>query len=718
MQDAKNLKEYRVEIEEPLARGFLNQTLDTYAGDYQRARAAAFADGDINHLIAEVVKVKDAVLPQLHALFLDFKKNAEAAGVKVHFAKTATEARALIVEIANTTGSKKIVKSKSMTAEEIRLNPTLLAHGLFVTETDLGDWIMQLRQEGPSHMILPALHLSRLQVAELLADFTGTVQEPDIEQLVKLARHQLRKDFIEADMGISGANFAIADSGTIGLVTNEGNARLVTTLPRVHVVLMGIDKLVPHLSDCLKILKVLPPNATGQTITSYVTWITGANECLAASDKKKDIHVVVLDNGRLEIAGDPLFSQVIRCVRCGACANVCPIYRLVGGHAMGHIYMGAIGLILTYFFHGPDKAKNIVQTCINCQACKDICAAGIDLPRLIKEVHVRIQKEKGRSLSNQLLGRIIANRQLFHALLRTAGWAQMPLAGKDGFLQHLPMMACKKHDFKALPTIAEKPFRDLFPKLPQPAGILRLRIALFSGCVQDFIYPEQMEAAFRLFAARKVAMTFPMGQSCCGQPLQMLAEPQAARDIAIHNIRAFENEEIDYIVTLCASCASHLKHGYPLLLANDPALFEKTLAFAVKVFDFSSFVYDILGLKAEDFSGDGRRVTFHAPCHLCRGLGVHEAPRELLQATGLAFLEAEEAEVCCGFGGTYSTKFPEISRRMLNKKLDNIENSGAEILATDCPGCIMQLRGGLKKRNSHILVRHTAEILASYIKTG
>ena len=722
MQNAKNLKEYRKEIQESLDDAFLRQTLDTFAVAYRAGRAKAFAEIDVGSLVAEIAAAKDGVLPRLMELYDRFRQNAEAAGVKVHFARDAAEANAIIAAIARQTGSQKIVKSKSMTAEEILLNHALEDRGLEVTETDLGEWIIQLRHEGPSHMVMPAIHLSRHQVRDLFADVTGAHQEPDIVKLVKVARRELRSRFATADMGITGANFAIAETGTIGLVTNEGNARLVTTLPRVHVALLGIDKLVPSLTDALRILKILPRNATGQHITSYVTWITGANECAAADGRKKESHFVVLDNGRLEMAKDPLFSQVFRCVRCGACANVCPVYRLVGGHRMGHVYIGAIGLILTYFFHGPDKARNIVQNCINCEACKDICAGGIDLPRLIKQIHVRIQDRQGHPLPSLLLGQVMKNRRLFHTLLRTAKWAQRPVAGNDGFMRHLPMMFFKEHDFKALPTIADTPFRDRFPQLeretvkrqgPGP----RVKAALFSGCVQDFVYPEQMEAAYKLFADHRVTMSFPMAQSCCGLPLQMMGEARTSREVAIQNIRAFEREDVDCVVTLCASCASHLKHIYPILLADDPGLQAKAREFAARVIDFSSFAHDVLGLTAADFAGDNKAATFHAPCHLCRGLGVHDAPRALLRDAGLDYREADESEVCCGFGGTFSAKFPELSAELLRKKLDHVEATGAELLLTDCPGCVMQLRGGLKKRGSRIVVVHTAEALAARKKT-
>ncbi len=713
MQDAKNLAGYRRQCNESLANDFLRNALDTFAVAYRTSRANAFAEFDVQALIHEVAAMKDDVLQRLDELYAQFKTVAEAAGVTVHLAKDDQEANDIILRIARDSGSTKILKTKSMTAEETLLNHALEAHGLEVVESDLGEWIIQLRQEGPSHMVMPAIHLSRYQVRDLFTEVTGAKQEEDIEKLVKVARRELRQKFVEADMAVTGANFAIAETGTIGTVTNEGNARLATTLPRVHVALFGIDKLVPTIGDALKILRVLPRNATGQQITSYITWVTGANECAAGPDGKKEIHFVVLDNGRREMAKDPLFAQVFRCVRCGACANVCPVYRLIGGHKMGHIYIGAIGLILTYFFHGRDKARNLVQNCINCEACKDICAGGIDLPRLIKTVHARIQDEEGHPLPSLLLGKVLKNRKLFHTLLRTAKWAQKPVAGNDGFMRHLPMIFFKEHDFKALPTVAEKPFRDLWPKIRPTVSSPRVKVGLFSGCVQDFVYPEQMVAAVALFGDHQVAMSFPMEQSCCGLPVQMMGEMKASRDVALQNLQAFATADVDYIVTLCASCASHLKHNYPELLKDDPGLQQQVAAFTAKVIDLSSFVHDVLKLGPQDFVGDGRSVTYHAPCHLCRGLGVHEAPRNLMRSAGMDYRECFEEEVCCGFGGTYSAKFPELSEQLLKRKMEHVQATGADLLLTDCPGCVMQLRGGLHKNGSSIEVRHTVEALAA-----
>ncbi len=724
MQTAKTLKKYRAEIRNSLENNFLRQTLDAFAVAYRAGRAEAFKAYDLPAMIAQIAKIKDNAGQRMMELFAEFSDNAAKNGVTVHLAKDAGEANRIIAEIARKSGTKQVVKSKSMTAEETLLNHELEDQGLSVTETDLGEWIIQLRQEGPTHMVLPAIHLSRHQVSSLFSKVTGKKQIPEIELLVKVARRELRQKYIAADMGITGANFAVANTGTLGLVTNEGNARLTTTLPRLHVTLCGLDKLLPTIGDALKVLKILPKNAIGQNITSYVTWITGANECASAKSGYKESHVVFLDNGRLKLADDPIFSQVLRCVRCGACANVCPVYRLVGGHKMGHIYIGAIGLILTYFFHGQEKAKNLVQNCINCGACKDVCASDIDLPRLITEIHARIQDKTGHPLSSMLFGKVIKNRKLFHSLLRMARLAQKPLAGNSNldssnqgsYLRHLPLILSKEHNFRRLPAIADTPFRDLWNNLRPQVEQPRHRVALFAGCVQDFVYPEQLTSVLRSMERHKVAVAFPMQQTCCGLPAQMMGEKEAAKEVAKLNIRAFENTGCDHIMTACPSCASQLKHAYVKLLKNDGNWANRAQTFSKKIIDYSSYLQDILGVEPGEFAQNGPKVTYHAPCHLCRGMDVHDAPRELMRIAGLDYIPCKEEETCCGFGGTYSVKFPELSSELLAKKLSNVEATKASTLLIDCPGCIMQLRGGLKAKNSTITVRHLAEAVADQMK--
>ncbi|MFO8032338.1 MAG: LUD domain-containing protein [Desulfohalobiaceae bacterium] len=711
MQTAQDLKQYRRQLQDAMQEDFQRQALDNFVQAYRQGRAKAFAGMDLKELTSRIGANKQQSLSRLEELYQEFRARAEEKGIKVHLAGNEQEANRIIADIARENDCQRLVKAKSMTAEETQLNEYLENQGLEVIETDLGEWIIQLRHEGPTHMVMPAIHLSRNQVSELFSQVTGQSQGTDIKDLVQVARRELRQRFATADMGITGANFAIADSATLGLVTNEGNARLVTTLPRVHVALVGLDKLTSSLGEALTTLQALPKNATGQAISSYVTWISGSNQCAAAAEGQKTMHVVFLDNGRLALARDPVFSQALQCVRCGACANVCPIYRLVGGHKYGHIYIGAIGLILTYFYHGRDKAQQLAKNCLNCQACKEVCIAGIDLPRLIKEVQGVMQQEDQAPATERSLARVLKNRKLFHGMLRSAKYAQKPISWRQPYLRHMPHFLLREHGYKQLPALAKRPFRDIFPKLHTKSQNPKYRIALFSGCLQDFVYPEQLKAGLAAIPTHEVEVDFPLQQGCCGLPLLMLGQKQAAREVARHNLQAMDPAEYDYIMTMCASCGSHLKENYPLLLQEIPGQQVKAQQFADKVIDFSSFMVDVLGWSSA-YSDQGPKACYHAPCHLCRGLNVQEAPRRLLQAAGLQYLEHEEEQSCCGLGGTYSVKFPEVSAEILGNKLDLIEGLGAEVLVTDCPGCILQLRGGARARQSKLQVLHMAEALS------
>jgi iron-sulfur cluster protein len=720
IQTAQDMKTYKAKIKTALENRFLRQALDNFASAYKVSRDKAFDGIDLETLKQQIAESKDQALPQLEAFFHRFKEKAEAAGAVVHLAATAQEANEIIARIGRENQVKTIVKSKSMTAEETHLNDHLESQGFKVTETDLGEWIIQLRHEGPSHMVMPAIHLSRRQVGKLFSEVTGKPLDlEDIDRMVKVARSELRPAFQTADMGISGANFAIAETGTLGIMTNEGNGRLTTTLPRVHLALVGLEKLVPDLAAALRIMKVLPKNATGQALTSYVTWITGAVPCDASDTGRKKMHIVFLDNGRLELAKDPVFAEALRCIRCGACSNVCPVYGKVGGHTLGHVYIGAIGLILTYFYHGKDNARAIVRNCLNCQACKSVCPVNIDLPYLIKKIYGNVLKDEGtRPVKNTVLSAVMKNRRMFHSLLKAAAAVQKPLVQSEaGVLRHLPFVFGKSHDFRTLPALAERSFRDQWPSLRPRLDSPTMRVALFGGCVADFVSPEQAVSLLRLLTAYNVQMEYPMGQSCCGLPAMMMAEEETAREVAVQNLNALEIDRYDYVLVLCASCGSHLKEGYRhLLLTSKPEAMEKWRMLRDKLMDFSSFIVNVLKVSPDRFQQNGKKAAYHSPCHLCRGLGVTREPRALLPIAGLAYLPCKDEDVCCGFGGSYSLEFPEISAEILHQKLDHVEQTGAEVLVTDCPGCVLQLRGGMNKRNSRVQVRHIAEVVAENLK--
>ena len=716
MAEHKNMKEYHGQIREALDDAFLRKTLDKFAVDYKANRARIFQGWDVPELIKDVADIKDNAAQHMMELFEQFKKEAEKRGVHVHLAADAAEANRIIARIGKDNNCKTVIKSKSMTAEEIHLNPALEREGFRVVETDLGEWIIQNRNEGPSHMVMPAIHLSRYQVADLFSEITKKQQDrEDVQKMVKVARKELRAEYVNADMGISGANFAVADAGLIGTVTNEGNLRLVTTLPRVHVVLAGLEKLIPTVADALRCIQVLPRNATAQAITSYVTWIAGANECEVGPNGKKEMHIVFLDNGRSKIVKDPAFKDILRCVRCGACANVCPVYRLIGGHKMGYVYIGAVGLALTYLYHGADKARSLVQNCIGCESCNNVCSAGIDLAGIIRDIRSRLIKDEGNNAAGGVMSIVMKDRKRFHNLLKFVKFSQAPLTTKGGrFIRHLPeILTGGDQTFRQLPALAPKSFRQLFKTVVKNPAQPKYTVGLFSGCAQDFIYPEQLVAGVRVLNKLGVAVEFPEAQSCCGLPLEMMGQRAASLEVSAQNVQGFDAGKYHAIITLCASCAGHLQHSYPKLLKGTADEFAANI-FAKKVVNFTDYVYKNFDLKPEDFKPTTDKVCYHAPCHM-RNNGILEQPRALLSMAA-NYTPAVEEDTCCGFGGTFSVKFPELSAEMGRKKVANGEASGADIMVTDCPGCIMQLRGVATANDSKLKLEHMAELLARTMK--
>ncbi len=706
---------YKKELVKHIQNKFQRKALATFASSYKQARKNAFSEIDVDELKRKIHKIKSNAIERIEELFEEFKKNAQKKGIHVHFAKDAAEARRIILNIAKENSCKNIVKSKSMTSEEIFLNSYLESNGLEVVETDLGEWIIQLRKEGPSHMVMPAIHLSREDVAKTFSETLNQHIDSSINTLVKVARKNLREKFALADMGLTGANFAIADCATIGIVSNEGNARLVATLPRIHVAIIGIDKLLPSLSDALIILNGLTKNATAQNISTYVSWITGCVETTTNENEKKIFHIVFLDNGRLSLSKDPVFREALYCVRCGACSNICPIYRIVGGHGYGHIYIGAIGLVLTYFYHGINNDRSLVQNCLNCHACKDICIAGIDLPRLIKEIDFVIKKQTKEKRFSKFIAEILKNRTLFHSILKTARYMQFPFKDKEQYIRHLPHILFKGQEYKRLPALSKTPFRDKFFKLKKQIKNPELKVALFTGCLQDFVYPSHLEAALSILQGRNIEVDLPLSQGCCGLPVEMLGYRDISKELALNNLSAIDPSDYDYILTLCASCASHLKNAYPKILREDIGLSVKAIEFSKKIIDFSSFACDVLKIKDVP-NKRGLKVSYHFPCHLIRGLGVSSAPKKLIELTKVDYIQHQDEDTCCGFGGTYSLKFPEISKEIIYEKLEAIKKLNPDIIITDCPGCIMQIDGAQKKMELNISVMHMAEFLYAFLK--
>ncbi|MDA1215573.1 MAG: LutB/LldF family L-lactate oxidation iron-sulfur protein, partial [Chloroflexi bacterium] len=315
--------------------------------------------------------IKQQTLANLDYYLELVDKSVTRNGGHVHFAKDADEANKIVLEIAKRHDVKRVVKSKSMVSEEIGINQVLEANGIEPVETDLGEYIIQLAKETPFHIIAPALHKSKEQVSDLFHDWLKSQPTNEIEELCRTARDELRDKFATADMGITGANFIVAETGTVMLVTNEGNGRMTTSVPRVQVTLAGMEKVVPALEDLATFIRLLPRSATGQRISTYTTFVGGPRSA-TDEDGPEEFHLVLVDNGRMNVLKDPEMREVLQCIRCGACLNTCPVYQKVGGHAYGWVYSGPIGAILTPLLVGMDEGKELPFASSLCGACKDV----------------------------------------------------------------------------------------------------------------------------------------------------------------------------------------------------------------------------------------------------------------------------------------------------------------------------------------------------------
>jgi L-lactate dehydrogenase complex protein LldF len=369
--------------------------------------------------------IKDETLEHLDRYLEEFTANAERSGARVHWARDAAEACDVIGRIAEQRGARTVVKSKSMASEEIHLNAALARRGIEPVETDLGEYIVQLAGETPSHIVVPAIHKTRAQIAALFAERLGIALSDDVATLAAAARQALRRRFAEADLGISGVNFAVAETGTILILENEGNARLTTSLPRTHVALMGIEKVIPRFADLEVFLQLLPRSGTGQTLTAYQSLITGTKR-RPEDEGPEELHIVLLDNGRSRMLASPVTRQALACIRCGACLNACPVYRQIGGHAYGSVYPGPIGAVLSPQLFGIARTAHLPYASSLCGACRDVCPVKIDIPALL--LHLRAEVVERRVGTGRLRERwafsiyaaLMARPRVFEWVMRLA----------------------------------------------------------------------------------------------------------------------------------------------------------------------------------------------------------------------------------------------------------------------------------------------------------
>ena len=431
---------------------------------FAEKRAAAVAQLDIFEALRDAGKdIRNRGLENLDAYLIKFEEAATARGTVVHWAETAEDVNRIVIEIAQANGVKKIVKSKSMVSEESGLNHALEAVGIQAIETDLGEYIVQLAKEPPSHLIAPAIHKSKEDVAELFQQHHNLPYKLDIPDLTKEARQILRPHFLSADMGISGGNFLIAETGSVALVTNEGNGRMVTTAPKIHVAITGIEKVLPTLDDLATIMRLLPRSATGQSISNYVTVLTGP-KAKDDSDGPEQSHVILVDSGRSAMLGTAM-QEALRCIRCGACMNHCPVYQNIGGHSYGWVYPGPIGAVLTPNFVGLKNALDLPQAATLCNACGVVCPVKIPLPDLMRHLREKQIEQNLRPFGERLsikLWRYVALRPGLYAFAtKLATRFGKLLGGSDGVIHRLPRLDgwTKGRD---MPAPTGKTFRELY----------------------------------------------------------------------------------------------------------------------------------------------------------------------------------------------------------------------------------------------------------------
>ena len=393
-------------------------------------RRAVFPDTDyLEQLRAAGNAIKRRALKQLPRLLEQLEANCTRNGIQVHWAEDSAEANDIVLDIMRRHDARDIVKGKSMVSEEMHLNHFLEEHDIEAVETDLGEFIIQLNHETPSHIIVPAIHKNKDEVAALFHDkIPDTPYTENVEELTAIARRVLRKRFAAAKVGLSGVNFAIAETGTLLLVENEGNGRMCTTVPEVHVAVMGLEKVIEKLSDVPPLLRLLTGSATGQAITTYVNMITSPRKS-GEKDGPKEVHLVILDNGRSRMLADPEFRQTLLCIRCGTCLNHCPVYVRIGGHAYGHVYPGPIGKILTPQMEGLEQAGVLATASSLCGACGEVCPVKIPIPDLIRRLRNESYDQDGSA--------VVAGAGYKKNLEETLVWKGWELANRSPVLNEM-----------------------------------------------------------------------------------------------------------------------------------------------------------------------------------------------------------------------------------------------------------------------------------------
>ncbi len=470
-------KEFKSLAADTLGDDAIQKHLKTlYSGFNQGRLQQAAATHNWEDLRDRARRIKAHTIENLDHYLEMAAQNVEKSGGKIFFAKDSAAATKYVLDLAKKKDVRSVIKGKSMLSEEMDLNSNLAKQEIEAVETDLGEYLVQLAGQTPYHIIVPAIHMSKSDVNELFHENLGTDPNAGVEELASAARNELREKFIQADMGITGANFVVAETGTLVLVTNEGNGRMSTSMPKTHVAIMGMEKIIPSMEDMGTFLRLLIRSATGQRISSYVTMVTGPRNAVE-EDGPDEFHLVIVDNGRSKLLADPHLREALYCIRCGACLNACPVYRKVGGHSYGWVYSGPIGAVVSPVLTNVPDAKDLPYASSLCGACKEACPVRIDLPRML--LYLRSEVTEGNTDATRRKPSRFEKMMMkgwqasvsgptmvrFANLIGRIG--QLPLA-RNGRIRRLPPPLSGWTRHRSFPAVSSSPFRSRWKKGIKP----------------------------------------------------------------------------------------------------------------------------------------------------------------------------------------------------------------------------------------------------------
>lgn len=650
--------ELKEEIRDLLNNRNLRTALSRVISRYRETRERALSTlGDFKEIRKKLMDIKDSAIESMDLLWERVGERLSEKRAIFLELKDEEEARNRILYILKEAGVDLLIKGKSITSEEIGINNVLEKNGIKVIETDLGERILQLFGDKPSHLIVPAIHRTKEEIAELFSRYYGEDIPPDPYVITKRVRVEFRNYFLSARAGLTGINVVSADPTYFYLMTNEGNGRLTATMPDLYITLAGWEKIVGGLGDAMFILRVLPRSAVGLNFSSYLSMFSAPFDW----NGRRKWYVLVLDNGRKKAREDRYLRHGLRCIRCGACMMVCPVYRVLSGQGFSKIYMGGIGVIWTAINRGLDEALELAELCAGCGSCSEVCPAGIPISDVIEEL-------RSRKDPNNLLERyaptIIGERKKYGGIMESA---------------------------RAIKFRSGEPFLSFAYR----KGLLDrdTNTAFYGGClVEEFLTGEAMDTV-ALLEDLGVDLGV-VGGVCCGLPLKVYGKKG---DYMRNGFLLREKlEKYKTVVTICDSCYSTL---YGLGLRNVTSLYE--------------YLSDT---EAIFYAYKPYRVVLHIPCHT-RIIGKDKDFVKFMESImNVEVIRSDYESVCCGGAGLYRFKFPSISHEIFGLREEFLRNIRPDFIITTCPSCILQFKEEIKRLKLNTDVVHLATFLKNFTR--